>query len=194
MKLQTVCLLNDSFPPLIDGVANAVMNYADILHNRGMDSVVITPNCPGSEDEGYPYPVLRYPGIDLRKQTGYMAGIPFSPDIARQLEGKNVSLLHSHCPIVSTMLARELRQILDVPLILTYHTKFDIDIANVIHSRALQTGSKRALLENINACDEVWAVSEGAGLRGQLRHYAQRRGLPHGPGQYGCGAGSHGGL
>lgn len=162
MKLQTVCLLNDSFPPLIDGVANAVMNYADILHNRGMDSVVITPNCPGSEDSGYPYPVLRYPGIDLRKQTGYMAGIPFSPDIARQLEGKNVSLLHSHCPIVSTMLARELRQILDVPLILTYHTKFDIDIANLIHSRTLQAGSKRALLENINACDEVWAVSEGA--------------------------------
>lgn len=60
------------------------------------------------------------------------------------------------------MLARELRQVLDVPLILTYHTKFDIDIANVMHSRALQEVSKRALLENINACDEVWAVSRGA--------------------------------
>ena len=23
-----ICLLNDSFPPLIDGVANAVVNYA----------------------------------------------------------------------------------------------------------------------------------------------------------------------
>ena len=26
-----VCLLNDSFPPVIDGVANTVYNYADIM-------------------------------------------------------------------------------------------------------------------------------------------------------------------
>ena len=31
MEKFNVCLLNDSFPPLIDGVANAVVNYADIL-------------------------------------------------------------------------------------------------------------------------------------------------------------------
>ena len=27
-----VCLLNDSFPPVIDGVSNAVVNYASRLH------------------------------------------------------------------------------------------------------------------------------------------------------------------
>lgn len=159
---DTICLLNDSFPPVIDGVANAVMNYAQHLCGAGLDSVVITPDYPDAEDSRFPYPVLRYPSLDLRKRTGYTAGIPFAPDILRQLDGHNVRLLHSHCPIVSTMLSRELRQVLDVPLVLTYHTKFDIDIANLLHSRALQEISKRALLENINACDEVWAVSQGA--------------------------------
>jgi len=28
MEYDEICLLNDSFPPLIDGVANAVVNYA----------------------------------------------------------------------------------------------------------------------------------------------------------------------
>ena len=159
---QAICLLNDSFPPVIDGVANAVMNYARCLHDCGKTCIVITPDCPDNEDGSYPYPIFRYPSLDLRKETGYMAGIPFSPELLRQLEPYNVRLLHAHCPIVSTMVARELRQVLDVPLVLTYHTKFDIDIANVIRSKALQEGSKRALLENINACDEVWAVSQGA--------------------------------
>lgn len=159
---QAICLLNDSFPPVIDGVANAVMNYARCLHDCGKTGIVITPDCPDNEDGSYPYPIFRYPSLDLRKETGYMAGIPFSPELLRQLEPYNVRLLHAHCPIVSTMVARELRQVLDVPLVLTYHTKFDIDIANVIRSKALQEGSKRALLENINACDEVWAVSQGA--------------------------------
>ena len=159
---NTICLLNDSFAPVIDGVANAVMNYAKNLSSDEESSVVITPDYPGADDSQFPYPVLRYPSLDLRKSTGYTAGIPFAPELLRSLEPYHVQLLHSHCPIVSTMLARELRQVLDVPLILTYHTKFDIDIANIMHSRALQEASKRALLENINACDEVWVVSQGA--------------------------------
>lgn len=159
---QTICLLNDSFPPLIDGVANAVTNYAGTIHSHGGTPIVITPDHPDAKDESYPYKVIRYPSMDLRNRTGYMAGIPFSPDVARKLSGNHISLLHSHCPIVSTMLARELRQIVDAPLVLTYHTKFDIDIANILKSKALQDIGKRALLENINACDEVWAVSRGA--------------------------------
>lgn len=162
MDMQSICLLNDSFPPLIDGVANAVTNYAKILQKNNMEPVVITPDHPEANDSVYPYPVLRYPSIDLRERTGYFAGVPFSPELVREVSGRNVSLLHSHCPVVSTMLARELRQILDVPIVLTYHTKFDIDIANIMKSRTLQEASKRALLENINACDEVWAVSKGA--------------------------------
>ena len=160
---ETICLMNDSFPPVIDGVANAVMNYARCLTDVRQDTVVVTPEYPGADDSPFPYPVLRYPALDLRSRTaGYMAGIPFAPEILRGLEGKKIALLHSHCPIVSTMLGRELRQVLDAPLVMTYHTKFDVDIANLIRSKALQEGSKRALLENINACDEVWAVSEGA--------------------------------
>lgn len=160
---ETICLLNDSFPPVIDGVANAVVNYAQNLYRMEENPVVITPEYPGADDSPFPYPILRYPALDLRNRTaGYMAGIPFAPELLRQLEGKQVGLLHSHCPIVSNMLGRELRQVLEVPLVMTYHTKFDVDIANLIRSKALQEGSKRALLENINACDEVWAVSEGA--------------------------------
>lgn len=165
---KTICLLNDSFPPFIDGVANAVMNYAENIRSAGDKPIVITPAHPQADDRSYPYSVVRYPSIDFREKTGYMAGIPFSPDVARRLSTENVALLHSHCPIVSTLLARELRPIVDAPLVLTYHTKFDIDIANIMRSRALQSGCKKALLENINACDEIWAVSRGAGqnLRG----------------------------
>ena len=159
----TVCLLNDSFPPLIDGVVNAVMNYAKVLPASGFSPVVVTPDHPDADDSGLPYPVIRYPSIDFRDKTGYMAGVPFSPEIVRKLEGRKISVLHSHCPIASTILARELRSLVDAPLIMTYHTKFDIDLASIVHSKTLQAGGIRALVENVSACDEVWAVSHGAG-------------------------------
>ncbi len=162
--MQKICLLNDSFPPLIDGVANVVMNYADQLRkSEDFTPLVVTPECPGAEDQSLPYPVYRYPSIDLRKQIGYTAGVPFSPHVISDLSGQEIALLHSHCPMASNYLARTLRENLDVPLVLTYHTKYDIDIANAIRGRLLQEGAIHALVESVSAADELWVVSEGAG-------------------------------
>ena len=36
-----VTLLNDSFPPVIDGVANVVMNYAKILQEEKLADVMV---------------------------------------------------------------------------------------------------------------------------------------------------------
>ena len=159
----TICLLNDSFPPVIDGVANAVENYAREIETKYGSALVATPDYPGADDSAYPFPVIRYPSIDTRPIVGYVAGIPFSTELSARLAGRHTQLLHSHCPVASTILARELRETLNVPLVLTYHTKFDIDIANAIRGHLLQEEAIRILIRNISACDEVWVVSRGAG-------------------------------
>ena len=158
-----VCLLNDSFPPIIDGVANAVVNYAEIIKANGGTSLVVTPDNPDADDSGFDFPVYRYPGIDARKIIGYMAGYPFSPATAKKIKDSNINILHSHCPIASNIFARSMKGIIDVPLIMTYHTKFDIEIEGAIRGKLLQGGAINALIESISACDEVWVVSEGAG-------------------------------
>lgn len=163
MDKHTICLLNDSFPPIIDGVANAVVNYAENIEKHHGHSVVVTPAVPGADDSGFPFPVVRYPSIDTRRLVGYVAGYPFSPETALRVREEKVELLHTHCPIASAILARSLREVVDAPLVLTYHTKYDIDIAKAVKSRLLQESAIRALVQNVNACDEVWVVSRGAG-------------------------------
>ncbi len=160
---HTICLLNDSFPPIIDGVANAVLNYAGIIEQSYGHSIVVTPQVPDADDSSYPFDVIRYPSIDTRKLIGYVTGYPFSPEAAHTLETQRAEVLHTHCPITSCLLARQLAQSMDLPLVLTYHTKYDIDIANAIRGKVLQKGALTALLRNINACDEIWTVSKGAG-------------------------------
>lgn len=160
---QTVCLLNDSFPPLVDGVANTVKNYAQNLMSSPYHPLVITPAYAGAQDEDYPYPIVRYPSIPAQCFEGYPAGVPFSPEVVGNLSSRNVGVLHSHCPFVSTLMARQLRQITDAPVVLTYHTKFDMDIAHILKTRPMQLAAIKAMVGNIAACDEVWAVSHGAG-------------------------------
>ena len=117
----------------------------------------------------------------MTKLVGYRAGMPFSPEITARLEQAKFNIIHSHCPITSTMLARSVRARLDVPLVFTYHTKFDIDIANAIRSKLLQAEAAKLLVENISACDEVWTVSNGAGenLR-KLGYEGEYRVMPNG--------------
>lgn len=160
---STIFLLNDSFPPLIDGVSNVVQNYARCLPAQGFSPIVATPDCSGSDDTIFPYPVIRYPSIQTQRFEGYPAGIPFSPEAARLAEEHTAVLYHSHCPVMSTFLARQLRQIVRAPIVFTYHTKFDQDIAAITRHKALQLASKHALAANIEACDEIWVVSQGAG-------------------------------
>ncbi len=63
-----VALLNDSFPPVIDGVANVVLNYARILMEKLNAQVIIgTPRYPKADYTGYPYPVVTYPSVDTSK-------------------------------------------------------------------------------------------------------------------------------
>ena len=157
-----IVLLNDSFPPVIDGVANVVVNYAAILTKHGHDVVVATPDVPGAKDD-YPFPVVRYTSLNTTKLVGYRAGYPFSAPALGELKDFKPDIIHSHCPVASNLLGRTLREQTGAPLIFTYHTKFDIDIRTAVKGRLLQNELITALVRNIQPCDEVWTVSHGAG-------------------------------
>ena len=159
----SVCLINDSFPPLIDGVANTVKNYADIINKNYGKAIAAAPYYPTADDSAFSYKVVRFPSINTEKLVGYRAGFPFSSETLEEIKSENINIIHTHCPFTSAFLARTLREPLDAPVIFTYHTKFDIDIAAAVKNRYIRKKVLKQLVKNIEACDEVWVVSEGAG-------------------------------
>lgn len=158
-----VCLANDSFPPLIDGVANTVINYADIITKKYGSAIVATPEYPKSNDSDFPFEIVRYKSFNVGKSIGYRAGYPFSISAMNRLTSFEPEIIHSHCPMMSAYLCRELRSLTKAPLIFTYHTKFDVDISRAIKLEILQEKAISLVINNIEACDDVWVVSEGAG-------------------------------
>ena len=107
-----ICLLNDSFAPVIDGVVNVVMNYADhLIRDHGAEVIVGTPRYPDADYGGYPYRVLPYQSFDtMAIASGYRAGNPFSEKAVAELAAFSPELIHTHCPASSTIMARLLRE------------------------------------------------------------------------------------
>ncbi len=155
--------MNDSFPPQIDGVANTTFNYAQYIEQDHGHALVVTPEYKDPTADNFSFPVLRYPSLDARWFIGYMAGIPFSPTVTKRLKDEHIELMHCHCPAASLFLARQLRVPLKVPVVMTYHTKYDVDLLKAFKTKLLSNEAVKVMVSNISACDEVWTVSRGAG-------------------------------
>lgn len=163
-KKLNVCLMNDSFPPVIDGVANVMMNYAQIISGGLGSASVVTPGGYGGVADNYPFDVKRYRSLHITEHLcGYRMGYPFSSSMLDELAEKEFDIIHSHCPFASTVMARVLREKTNIPLVMTYHTKFDIDIKRALPNEAMAHAAIKFVVGNIAACDEVWTVSRGAG-------------------------------
>lgn len=163
MTGNNIYLLNDSFPPLVDGVATTVVNYAKELLTYGMNPSVFVPRMKGMDDRGLDYPVIRYPSIDVRKHIGYYVGVPLSARMLSTIHKNPPTVLHCHCPGASILLAKSIRTVHHAPLILTYHTKFDMDIHRTVKQELISKVAIKSMIEWISSCDEVWTVSKGAG-------------------------------
>ncbi len=155
-------LFNDSFPPTIDGVANTVLNYAKILTDCGDDVTVVTPKYPHVEDD-YPFEVHRYQSAKFPGEMPYRVGNPFSPRIVRDVYKHHFDVMHVHSPWASSVLAHEaaLLSRKKIPTVLSYHTKFDVDIDRYLENRQFNAIARKFVLTNIKYADDVWAVSEG---------------------------------
>lgn len=85
MDKRTICLLNDSFPPEIDGVANAVVNYAKKHHEkRRKRHWSSRRQCPGADDSASPFPRAALPEHRHAQEARLRGGLSvFTRDRAR---------------------------------------------------------------------------------------------------------------
>lgn len=181
MERLRVGLFNDSFPPYIDGVIQVVKNYAEALQQKHCDVTVVTPDHPEADDH-FPYDVLRYPSYSIGKRIGYRMGNPFSPKAVRTLRDKQFDLLHVHAPFISSTIAARCNKGHRLPVVVTYHTKFEIDIAKRTKGIPFaKTVSTAFVRHNLKQADEIWTVSQGCGesLR-NIGYEGEYRVMPNG--------------
>lgn len=160
-KKLKIALGTDAFPPNVDGIVYTVMNYANYLQKMGCDVTVVTPENPSAGKDRYPFHVYRYQNLKIPNKDKYPIGWPFKKKFRIDIKNMHFDLLHSHCPLATSYFFRLVKRVQDVPVILTYHTKYEYDILERVHVRYLSEFAKRFLRNNIYAADEVWVPSRG---------------------------------
>lgn len=156
-----VGLGSDAFPPTTDGISNVVQNYAYQI-SRGLgEPVIITPKNPNQQDCKYDYEIFRYKSWWLPSKEGYSIGWPFKDELHQAIIDMNFDILHSHAPLATSYYFRRVVEKKKIPVVLTYHTKYEYDIDRRVPTKPAKDFAYHFLLNNINAADEVWITSNG---------------------------------
>ena len=107
MKM-TVGLFNESFPPIIDGVANVVKNYAYWINKKKGRSIVVTPKYPKAVDD-YSFEVSRYLSMKVPLRKEYRFGFPILDSVIwRKLKATNFDIVHAHSPFGAGLAAKHI--------------------------------------------------------------------------------------
>ena len=166
---MTVGLFNESFPPIIDGVANVVKNYAYWINKKKGQSIVVTPKYPKAVDD-YSFEVSRYLSMKVPTRKEYRFGIPILDSVIwRKLKATNFDIVHAHSPFGAGLAAKQIAKIQKIPVVATFHTKYRDDFQAALKSEKIVNAVVQRIVEFYESVDEVWVVNEASAQT--LREY-----------------------
>lgn len=168
-----VGLFNESFPPVMDGVAVCVQNYAYWLQQKVGGVSVITPNKMGANYGQYPYEVLDYLSVPVPFRHPYVTGIAqIDPLFRAKLARRKFKIVHAHSPFSSGLMAAHVAKSQNIPLVATFHSKFKDDFKKVVPSDMLVDQAIKIVMEFFDRADEVWVPQ--ASVEEVIREYGYK--------------------
>lgn len=142
----TIGQFNDSFTPVIDGVATVVKNYALWLDKKHAKCCVVTPSCPGYTDNEE-FDVLRYASVPLPKRKFYRLGLPLAGyEKYKKITNIDFDLIHTHCPFSSGKLGYNIAKKRNIPLIATFHSKFYDDFKQALKNDKIALAATKQVI------------------------------------------------
>lgn len=115
-------LMIDSYKPYISGVTNQVELSKKYLERAGHEVYVFTFGDPNLKVEGETR-VIRTSGLPLA-DTGFYLSLKYSRKAKQLLQA--MDLVHVHHPFLSGRLALRYCRPLQIPIVFTYHSRYDL--------------------------------------------------------------------
>ena len=167
---KNVGLFNESFPPVMDGVAVCVENYAHWIQEKVGGVSVITPRKLGAHYSQYPYEVLDYASVPVPFRHPYVTGIAqIDPLLRAKLRRRSFRIVHAHSPFSAGLMALQVARSQHIPLVATFHSKFKDDFREVIPSDMVVDQAIKVVMEFFDHADEVWVPQ--ASVEEVIREY-----------------------
>lgn len=156
----------DSYHPYTSGVVRSLELFREELRRRGHEVYIFAPNYPDClPEEG----VFRFFSIPAVTQKNFTLAIPFSPYLNRRIKALRLDIIHVHSPFLLGGLGARCARRLELPLVFTYHTRYEDYVHYFPFFPQLSRPVVRYYVTDFsNRCDLV--VAPSGSMAEKLRH------------------------
>ncbi len=117
-----IAMMTNNYKPFVAGVPISIERLADSLRLKGHRVVVFAPSYAGQKEEE---DVVRYRSLLRNVAGGFSVPDCLDPAIEREFFRGDFDLIHVHHPMMAGNAARYLSRKYQVPLVFTYHTRYE---------------------------------------------------------------------
>lgn len=119
-----ILVFSNAYKPSVSGVVTSISLFRQGLIKAGHDVCIIAPEYKDYHDEE-PY-IFRFPALDLPEELDMSLLIPFKIAMTPTVRGVKPDVIHSQHPVVMGWLATTFARDLNLPLVFTFHTRYDV--------------------------------------------------------------------
>jgi len=123
-------IFTNNYKPVVGGIAVSIALFRQGLIDVGHEVHIVTPEYQDYVDEE-PY-VYRIPALDLPGALSGSLALPLKAPITTMIRGIKPAVIHSQQPYLMGDVAAALAQDLNVPLIWTFHTRYDMNVKEYV--------------------------------------------------------------
>ena len=167
-----IAMMTNNYKPFIGGVPISVERLAAGLREMGHQAVVFAPYYEEQEAEE---DVVRFGVLFRRKSDGFSVPNSLDPEIERRFKEEDFDLIHVHQPMMIGDTARYLSWKYHVPLVFTYHTRYE-QYLHYVGLSAFKGVMPFYLRRCMKSCDMVFAPTplmknylEEVGIKSRVR-------------------------
>lgn len=180
-----IAMMTNNYKPFIGGVPISVERLSEGLRERGHEVCIFAPEYEEHHrEEDRQEDVIRYRSRTKKFQNGMAIPAIWDYRISEEFEYRNFDLIHVHQPMLMGNLAVHFSHKYQIPLIFTYHTRYeeylhylqffaDVDETKKVKGYMLEKGRQllpRYMAFYANRCSMVFAPSND-----MRNHLGQRR-------------------
>ncbi|MCB9076637.1 MAG: glycosyltransferase family 4 protein [Anaerolineaceae bacterium] len=119
---MNIAYFTNTYFPVVSGVVQCIHTFRRSLSKQSHNVFIFAQNARDYDDNDPS--VFRYPAFSLPTQPNYPITIPFSSRVSGMLPTLNLDVIHTHHPfLLGTTAARHAAR-LNVPLVFTFHTRY----------------------------------------------------------------------
>lgn len=155
-----IAMLTNNYKPYMGGVPISIEHLAEALRGLGHEVWIFAPTYKNQVEEEY---VIRYPSFPFSVAKAPAPNV-FSRIFEEKIIGLGIDVIHVHHPALVGNVALYLRKKYGIPVVFTYHTRFEAYLHYIKPLEWLERGTgvlKRYMTWFCNQCDLIVAPTDG---------------------------------